>query len=192
MRLDLTPLAGYDATCIVADPDEQAAVLAPVIARPDGDYLLFTERSPDLEQHAGEMSFPGGGRDPDDANLRETALREADEEIGLNPGEADVIGRLDDVPGPFGHVIRPYVARVPDREYVPDGREIIETVVLSVDDLIDPVNYREEVRDHPERGRVTVPYFEVDGALVWGLTGVMLSTLLERTTDWEPPAPDEP
>ncbi|WP_435197524.1 NUDIX hydrolase [Natronomonas sp. EA1] len=190
MRLDLDSLSGYDPTRIAGDPDEQAAVLAPVIAREDGDYLLFTERSPDLEQHAGEMSFPGGGRDPADTDLRETALREADEEIGLNPGEADVVGHLDDVPGPFGHVIRPYVGRVPDREYIPDGREIVETVVLSVDALTDPANYRSEVRDRPERGRVVIPYFEVDGALVWGLTGFMLSSLLELTTDWEPPAPE--
>jgi 8-oxo-dGTP pyrophosphatase MutT (NUDIX family) len=187
MNFDLDPVARYTPRRVVSDPDEQAAVLVPVISRNDGDYVLFTERSPDLEQHAGQMSFPGGGRDPADADLAETALREANEEVNLDRGRTELVGQLDDVPGPFGHVVRPYVARVPDQEFVPDGWEIVGVAVIDADDLTDPAVFRTETHSHPEWGEVALPYFEVGDHLVWGLTGRILSSFLQLTTDWVPP-----
>jgi 8-oxo-dGTP pyrophosphatase MutT (NUDIX family) len=186
VRLDLAGLHDHD-PAVVDDERRQAAVLAPVLDRPDGDHLLFIRRADHLGQHAGQMGFPGGGREPSDADLTATALREADEEVGIRPEEAEMIGRLDDVPGPYGHVVRPFVARVPDREYVPDGREVVEVVVLSAADLADPGVYSVEERRNPQGETVGLPFFRVGEDVVWGLTGFVLARLLSVVSPWDPP-----
>jgi 8-oxo-dGTP pyrophosphatase MutT (NUDIX family) len=170
-----------------ADRSEWAGVLVPVIERRDGHHLLFTERAADMRTHAGEMSFPGGGYEADDGDLETTALREANEEIGLAPMTADVVGPLDDLPGPYGHVVRPFVARVPDRTYDPDEREVASVVVIPVSELTAPGVYENETRSHPDRGTARLPFFRVDDHVVWGLTGFIVRTLLDLTTDWNPP-----
>lgn len=187
MRLDLDALTAHDPTTIAAEEAEQAGVLVPVIERDGGHHILFTERAEHLPTHAGEMSFPGGGWEQVDTDLTATALREAHEEVGLRPDEAEVLGRLDDVPGPYGHVVRPIVARVADRTYRPTSGEVAQVVVLPVEALVDPTNYSEEQRSHPERGTATLPFFRVDGHTVWGLTGFILQTFLDLTADWTPP-----
>jgi 8-oxo-dGTP pyrophosphatase MutT (NUDIX family) len=133
------------------------------------------------------MGFPGGGREPSDADLRATALREADEEVGLRPEEADLVGYLDDVRTISEYAVRPFVGHVPDRRYVPDGREVAEVVALPVAGLVDRDNYESERRDHPHYGEIRLHFFHVDGYTVWGATGRMLVQLLELATDWEMP-----
>ena len=187
MELDLGRMADYRPREVEWSSARSAAVLVPVITGDDGDHLLFTERSPDLEAHPGEMAFPGGGYEPEDADLVRTALREADEEVGIRPEEAEVLGQLDDVPGPYGHVVRPFVARVPDREYEPDGREVIEVVVLSAADLTDPEVYSVEERRNPEGETVYLPFFRVEDRVVWGLTGFILARFLATVSPWDPP-----
>jgi 8-oxo-dGTP pyrophosphatase MutT (NUDIX family) len=171
----------------ISGAEREAAVLAPVVTRPDGDYLLFTKRADHLGEHPGQMSFPGGGREPEDDDLAATARREADEEIGLEPREADIRGRLDDIPTVSNYAVRPFVAQIPDREYIPDEREVAEIAVLSVADLTDLDNYESERREHPYYGDIRIHYFTVDGFTVWGATGRMLVQLLELATDWEEP-----
>ncbi|GAA0510336.1 8-oxo-dGTP pyrophosphatase MutT, NUDIX family [Halorubrum aquaticum] len=170
----------------------EAAVLAPVIERGGDAHLLFTKRAEHLGEHPGQMSFPGGGREPVDRTLTDTALREANEEVGMRPDEVDVVGRIDDARTSSAYAVRPFVGVAPDREYVPDESEVAEVVVLSVDDLVDPENYESERRiGHPEYGDHRVHYFHVDGYTVWGVTGRMVVQLLERTTEWRaPPEPD--
>jgi 8-oxo-dGTP pyrophosphatase MutT (NUDIX family) len=165
----------------------RAAVIAPVLDRGEEPHLLFTKRADHLGEHAGQMSFPGGGHEPSDDSLEETALREANEEIGLRPTEAELFGRLDDIETVTDYSVRPFVARVPDREYVPDEREVAEIAVLSVADLTDRANYESEQRDHPHYGEIRIHFFHVDGYTVWGATGRMLVQLLELTTDWRMP-----
>jgi 8-oxo-dGTP pyrophosphatase MutT (NUDIX family) len=167
------------------DPDAEAA-------RDPAEWgVLFTKRADHLGNHPGQMSFPGGGREPHDADLRATALREVDEEIGLEADEVRFHGRLDDLHVVSGYVVRPFVATVPDRTYVPDEREVAEVAVLSVADLTDLDNYASERRDHPTYGEVRLHFFDVDGYTVWGATGRMLVQLLELATDWRaPPEPD--
>jgi 8-oxo-dGTP pyrophosphatase MutT (NUDIX family) len=148
---------------------------------------LFTKRADHLGEHAGQMSFPGGGREPSDESLETTALREANEEIGLRPAEVELFGRLDDIETVTDYSVRPFVARVPDREYTPDEREVAEIAVLSVADLTDLANYESEQRDHPHYGEIRIHFFHVDGYTVWGATGRMLVQLLELTTDWRMP-----
>ena len=172
----------------VTDEAREAAVIAPVVAGEDGTRLVFTKRADHLGEHPGQMSFPGGGREPVDADLRATARREAREEIGLAPPELDVVGRLDDIRTITNYAVRPYVARVPDREYTPDRREVAEVAVLAVDDLTDLDNYESERREHPHYGDIRVHFFRVDGYTVWGATARILVQLLELTTDWAMPS----
>ena len=171
----------------VTDEEREAAVLAPVVTRDDGAGLLFTKRADHLGEHPGQMSFPGGGREPSDADLEATAKREGREEIGLRPPEVDVIGRLDDIRTITNYAVRPFVARIPDRDYTPDEREVAEIAVLPVSALTDPDNYESERRDHPHYGEIRVHFFRVDSYTVWGATGRMLVQLLELATDWEMP-----
>ncbi|MFC6871800.1 NUDIX hydrolase [Halobellus marinus] len=175
----------------VEDAGQEAAVLAPVLYR-DGDaHILFTKRADHLGEHPGQMSFPGGSREPEDDGLVSTALREADEEIGLRSEEATVVGRLDDILTVTDYSVRPFVGRVPDRSYDPDEREVAEVVALSVAELTDPANYESERREHPEYDARRIHFFHVGDYTVWGATGVMLVQLLELTTDWTmPPEPD--
>jgi 8-oxo-dGTP pyrophosphatase MutT (NUDIX family) len=176
----------------IEDAGQLAAVIAPVVTREGEEYVLFTKRADHLGEHPGQMSWPGGGREPSDRDLTATALREAEEEIGLLPSEVDIVGRLDDIYTVTDYTIRPFVAQVPDREYDPDEREVAEVVLLSVRDLTDPDNYEWERRDHPHYGEVRLDFFHVGDYTVWGATGRMLVQLLKLTTDWRPPAtPDQ-
>jgi 8-oxo-dGTP pyrophosphatase MutT (NUDIX family) len=171
----------------ITDEEHDAAVLAAVVEREGDHYLLFTKRADHLGEHAGQMSFPGGGREPSDDSLQATALREAEEEIGLRPDEADVVGRLDDIRTTSKYAVTPYVARIPDREYTPDEREVAEIAVLPVSGLLDADNYEVERREHPRYGEAIVHFFHVDGYTVWGATARILVQLLELTTEWRAP-----
>jgi 8-oxo-dGTP pyrophosphatase MutT (NUDIX family) len=171
----------------VEGTERWAGVLAPVIWRDGEPYILFTKRADHLGDHPGQMSFPGGGREPSDDDLAATARREGEEEIGLRDEEISIVGRLDDITTVTDYAIRPFVVEVPDRTYDPDENEVAEIVVLAVADLIDPENYESERREHPNRGDVRLHFFHVDGYTVWGATGRMLVQLLELTTDWEVP-----
>ncbi|QSG03745.1 NUDIX family hydrolase [Natranaeroarchaeum sulfidigenes] len=186
MDLDLERVAAYDPRAIT-DERHDAAVLVPVIDRDGESHLLFTKRADHLGEHPGQMSFPGGGREPRDADSHETALREANEEIALDPADAGIVGRLDDIRTITEYAVTPVVARVPDRQYVPDESEVAEIVVLPVSGLLDPDNYEFEARDHPHYGEIVIHYFHVDGYTVWGATGRIVVDFLERTTDWRAP-----
>ncbi|MFW5938044.1 MAG: NUDIX hydrolase [Halanaeroarchaeum sp.] len=185
--MDLGPVASHEPRTI-ADEDRDAAVLVPVIERPSGAHLLFIKRGDHLGEHPGQMGFPGGGHEPSDANLRETAIREANEEVGLRREEIDFVGQLDDTRTTSRYAVTPFVARVPDRVYHPDRREVSEVAILPVDELTDHENYEAERREHPRYGDVLVHFFTVDGYTVWGATGRMLVHFLELVTDWSPPA----
>jgi 8-oxo-dGTP pyrophosphatase MutT (NUDIX family) len=171
--------------------EREAAVLAPIVTRDGNDHVLFTKRADHLTDHPGQMSFPGGGREPGDDDLLATALREANEEVGLRPEEVEVVGRLDDIRTITDYLVRPFVTRVDDREYRPSDAEVAELAVLPVAELVDLENYESERRDHPHYGEIRLHFFHVDGYTVWGATANMLVQLLEPTTDWDlPPEPD--
>jgi 8-oxo-dGTP pyrophosphatase MutT (NUDIX family) len=186
MFMDLSAV-GAHVHYSIADQRHDAGVLIPVVDRPDGHHVVFTKRADDLRDHPGQMSFPGGGAEPGDADIRATALREAHEEIGLRPEEAEVVGRLDDIRTITEYAVSPFVARIPDREYEPDDREVAEVVVLPVAGLTDLENHEHEHREHPYYGDVVIHYFHVNGYTVWGATGRILVQLLELTTDWRAP-----
>lgn len=187
--LDLNALSRHEPDHVDGDA-ASAAVLLPLILSNSGRSLLFTKRAEHLGEHPGQMSFPGGGREERDADLRATARRECREEIGLRPEEIEFHGQLDDIRTVTGYVVTPFVASIPDRIYHPDEREVAEVVRLAVSALADTENYEAELRDHPDVGEITVHYFHVGGYTVWGATARILVQFLELTTDWRPP--DEP
>ena len=188
--MEFDRVASHDATTITGEQRE-AAVVVPVSTRAgedDSHHVLFTKRADHLSDHPGQMSFPGGGREPEDESPLRTALREAREEIGLDPRAVNVVGRLDDIRTVSHYSVRPFVGRIPDREYQPGDEEVAEVVALPVDGLTDLDNYESERRDHPHYGDIRLHFFHVEGYAVWGATANMLVQFLELATDWEMPA----
>ena len=164
-----------------------AAVLVPLLPRPDGLHLLFTERSPSLKTHAGQVSFPGGSIDPGDGSARAAALREAEEEVGLDPAHARVVGVLDDCPTfVTGFVITPVVAVIAPEQFVLGGRypwrasagEVVALHELPLAGFCDPANLRIEQRE--AQGFVyELFWYTVQGTTVWGATARILHQLVE-------------
>ncbi|MFB6352930.1 MAG: CoA pyrophosphatase [Halobacteriales archaeon] len=185
--MDLSRVVAFEPSAIEGAA-HAAAVLVPVLERDGEPHLLFTKRADHLGEHPGQMSFPGGGREPSDDSIYETALREAREEIGLRELEVELVGRLDDIETVTRYAVTPFVARIPDRSYTPDDREVAEIAVLPVPALTDIGNYESERRLHPEYGEQRIHFFHVDGYTVWGATARILVQFLELTTDWQAPA----
>ncbi len=156
-----------------------AAVLIPLFDGRDGPTALFTERRADLRRHAGEISFPGGRQDEPDEDLRFTALREAHEEVGLEPEAVDVVGALPPV-GTFvtGYRVFPFVGLVePGRAWVAQETEVAQVLELSLLELIGGYESRRLLR----RGvPIKTPTYTVRGHFVWGATARMVEQLLER------------
>jgi 8-oxo-dGTP pyrophosphatase MutT (NUDIX family) len=156
-----------------------SAVLVPLFCDP-GERLhaVFTKRREDLSRHAGEISFPGGRRDPGET-LQETALREAHEEVGLPPHEVDVIGALAPV-GTFvtNYAIYPFVGLIEHGfEWVREEAEVAEVLEFALEDLVNGHSLKRLIR----RGvAFRTDVYEVDGHMVWGATSRILTDLLNR------------
>jgi len=159
----------------------EAAVLLPLHGWPDEPGLIFTERRADLRRHAGEISFPGGRKDDTDADLAMTALREAEEEIGLPPTSVQVCGALPPA-ATFvtGYRIHPFVGLVPapaELDLTPNPSEVETVLAFTLDGLREGYEMRRLVR----RGvPIHTPTYEVDGHLIWGATARILGDLLAR------------
>ncbi len=158
-----------------------AAVLLPLFGWPERPGLIFTERRADLRRHAGEISFPGGRQDDGDADPAAAALREAHEEIGLDPAAVELVGALPPT-GTFatGYRIHPFVGLVPDPEELdlePSPAEVETILALTLEVLREGYAMRRLVR----RGvAFHAPTFEVEGQLIWGATARILGELLDR------------
>jgi 8-oxo-dGTP pyrophosphatase MutT (NUDIX family) len=156
-----------------------AAVLIPLYLDQGHLHAVFTKRRDDLSHHAGEISFPGGRQDFPDEDLRLTALREAEEEIGLPPKEVEVVGALPPV-GTFvtNYKIHPFVGVIkPGHAWTPQPTEVEVILELSVPDLIAGYEMRRLVRKGvPFR----TPTYTVDGHLIWGATARIVQLLLAR------------
>lgn len=186
--MELGPLADREPT-LAANPSRKAAVLVPLVDGPSSSHLVFIRRSDSLEEHPGQMGFPGGRYESSDADRRETAVRESNEEIGLRPDEIVPIGRLDDVQTVSGYTVSPFVARVPHRDYYPTDEEVADVVSLPLEAFTTAENHAYESRFHPEYGTVPCHHFTVDGYTIWGATARMLVQLLTLGTEWTVPDP---
>jgi len=159
-----------------------AAVLLPLYGWPDDEPgLVFTERRADMRSHAGEISFPGGRHDPGDADLSATALREAQEEIGLDPA-AVKLG--DELPPTNTFVtdyrIHPFIGYIPhprELDLQPNPAEVETVLTFSLEILRENYEIRRLVRREVP---IHTPTYEVEGHLIWGATARILGDLLDR------------
>ena len=171
-------LAPAEALKLEAHGRTEAAVLVPMHGWPRTPGLVFTERRSDLSRHAGEISFPGGRRDGDE-ELLHTALREAEEEIGLPPDNVEVAGALPPI-GTFvtNYKVTPFVGLIEsDLRFQPNPAEVESVLVASLDDLAATYEKRRLVR----RGvPIKTDTYLVGDKLIWGATARILAMLFER------------
>ncbi|ANA34277.1 CoA pyrophosphatase [Ralstonia mannitolilytica] len=160
----------------------EAAVLVPLVQRDAGLTVLLTQRNASLSQHAGQISFPGGGREAIDRDAVDTALRETNEEVGIEGDHIEVVGRLPDYITGTGFHVSPVVGLLtPDFVLRPDPSEVAEVFEVPLAFLMDPANH--EVRELRWEDRVrrfyAMPYRRPDGAyhFIWGATAGMLRNL---------------
>ncbi len=163
-------------------PLTRAAVLVPLLDRPEELWVLLTQRTAHLADHAGQIAFPGGRIEPSDADAVAAALREAEEEVGLPPAHVEVIGRLDTYITGTGFEITPIVGLVrPGFTLRLDPHEVAEAFEVPLAFVLDRTNHERhmrEVRGEP-RPFYLLPY---QGRRIWGATAAMLVNLAEVLT----------
>ena len=157
-----------------------AAVLVPIVNRPEGLTLLLTQRSADLPDHPGQISFPGGRVEPEDPTLAHAALREAAEEVGLDRLRVDVLGQLAPYETVTGYRVTPVVGWVePPIMLTPDPVEVADAFEVPLAFLLDPTNQQRHFRMLGETRRDfwAIPYRD---RYIWGATAAML-LIFDRT-----------
>jgi 8-oxo-dGTP pyrophosphatase MutT (NUDIX family) len=169
-----------DAVRLRVPGTKHAAVLVPLYLDASGAlHAVFTERRAELRRHAGEISFPGGRREAADADLRDTALRETHEEIGLPPGAVELLGALQPTPTfVTSYAIYPFVGLIDAGfAWVLQETEVGQVLELPLDRVREGYARRRLVR----RG---IPFrtdsYEVDDHLIWGATARIVADLLDR------------
>jgi 8-oxo-dGTP pyrophosphatase MutT (NUDIX family) len=162
-----------------APGNTDAAVLVPLYLDSGHLHAVFTKRRDDLKRHAGEISFPGGRQDFPDEDLRVTALRESEEEIGLERADVELVGALPPV-GTFvtGYRIHPFVGVIKaGHAWTPQPNEVEEVLEIAVRSLIDGYELKRLLR----RGvPIKTPTYTVGESFIWGATARIVQQLLER------------
>ncbi|MEE2689472.1 MAG: CoA pyrophosphatase [Pseudomonadota bacterium] len=156
-----------------------AAVLVPIVDHPDGLTVLLTQRTNHLRDHAGQVSFPGGRIEPDDADHEAAALRETHEEIGLAAHQIDLVGRLDRYVTRTGYEVVPVVGFVnPPLDVKPDPFEVADIFEVPLQFLANPDNHQRHSRYYngTRREFYAMPY---NGYYIWGATAGMIVNLSE-------------
>ncbi len=168
------------------DTSRQSAVLVALWEHLGESMVLLTRRSPAMRSHRHEVSFPGGQHDETDADLRATALREAYEEVALDPSAVTIIGQLDRfVTGGSGSLVHPFVAILdgPPQRLAPNPAEVEEILQVPLNELLLDEVWREEQWSRDGSEPFPVTFFELRGDTVWGATANMLRQLLTIATD---------
>ena len=154
-----------------------ASVLFPIVLRPSAPSVLLTQRNETLRDHPGQISFPGGRVEPQDRSPQDTALREAQEEIGLGARHVEVVGFLPDYRTVTGFCVTPVVALVtPPFDLRPDPREVAEVFEVPFSFLMDAANHQRRTllyRGSP-RHYIAMPYGDY---FIWGATAAIIATL---------------
>lgn len=160
-------------------PLTPAAVLVPLVLRPGGPTVLLTQRTDHLHDHAGQISFPGGRIEEQDASPEAAALRETQEEVGLDPSRIQLIGRLDTYVVRTGFEVTPTVGFVhPPFEIDPDPFEVADVFEVPLAFFMDRGNHRQGSREY--RGTLRRFYvMEYRDRYIWGATAAMLVNLVD-------------
>ena len=186
--MEWSPLEPYDEMRPPIEPGvnwRRAAVLILLYARAGEDYIVFTRRTDTVEHHKGQISLPGGRQDPEDVDLAATALREADEELGIRPELVDVVGTIPDVYARVSSfIITPVVARLKPGKagelvFRPSEHEVAEVIEVPLHALLDHSIHRIEQREY--RGIMyNVHYYTYGPYEIWGATGRIIYEFLHR------------
>ena len=160
----------WDPLTPASRPPVPAAVLIALVRRPEGYTILYTERLPDLRAHSGQVAFPGGKVDKTDANVAATALREANEEVGMAPGDAAILGYMPTYYTGTNYLITPVVAEVtPSGPFVPNPGEVHSVFEVPLARILDSATYgrfriKRAGKEH------TTWQIDHDGHMIWGIT----------------------
>jgi 8-oxo-dGTP pyrophosphatase MutT (NUDIX family) len=169
---------------IAGEDFRPAAVLAPIQERPDGDYLILTLRAENLSSHSGQVAFPGGSVDPGDDGPVATALRETEEEIGVDPGHVRVLGQLDQVVAGYNFLVTPFVGLIPyPYEFRPDPGETAAVFSVPVAALLRQEALTVDIR--LSRRSEPIYHFQYREWDIWGATARMVKQLLELVYGYE-------
>lgn len=156
-----------------------AAVLVPIFLDRGQCHVLFTQRSMEVRDHKGQISFPGGRWEESDRDLRHTALRETEEELGIAPSQVEILGELGQLVTPTGYHITPYVGFIPHPyAYQLNPDEIAGIIEVPLDHLLEPQNLRLE-RGEFFNSLTEMPYFQFKQHVIWGATGRITRELTE-------------
>ena len=173
---------------IAGNGHRPAAVLVPIQERADGDYLVLTRRADHLRTHKGQIAFPGGRIDRDDADATAAALRECYEEIGIGGDCVRVLGRLDEFTAGYGLVVTPVVGVIPAQcEFRIDPAETTAVAAVPIPELMAPANFTMD--RYPSPGGHPSYHFYVNGWDVWGVTARIIVQFLELAYDFNPAKP---
>ena len=169
---------------IAGNGHRPAAVLIPVQERQDGDYVVLTKRADHLPTHKGQIAFPGGRVGAGDADIFATALRESHEEIGIDPRQVKILGRLDEFTAGYGLVVTPVVGVIPaDCEFRLDPKETTAVASVPIRALMERVNFTLDDRLSP--GGHPSYHFYVNGWDVWGVTARIIVQFLELVYEFQ-------
>ena len=167
-----------DRNVLVVEGFRRAGVLVPLILGAGGADLLFTRRTDHVETHKGQISFPGGTVDEGDADIVHTALREAEEELGIGANLIDIRGILDDHAVPSGFIITPVVGILDALPLLtPNPQEVAEAFTVPFGFFCNPANGRSELREY-RGGRREVWFYEHGEHIIWGATAMIVRSLL--------------
>ena len=156
-----------------------AAVLILLYAKNGSFHVLLNKRSELVEYHKGDISFPGGARDPEDRDFVDTALRETEEEMGVSRGDITILGQLDDIITRTKFGVRVYVGTIPyPYPFNPSADEIAEVLEIPISVLQDPTNLLQDARLVDGELSITISY-ACDGHVVFGATATILEQFLD-------------
>jgi 8-oxo-dGTP pyrophosphatase MutT (NUDIX family) len=182
------PLEDAYPSALLSDAPRPAAVLVPLLRQPVAEppgwawHILFTRRTANLAEHSGQVAFPGGRSDPEDRSPEATALREAQEEVGLTPHDVHILGCLGSFPTITNYLVTPVVGFIPwPYPLRPEPTEVSRIFTIPLAWLADPQNHTVGLRTLPGcYTPVPVIYFEIfDGEKLWGISAQIVVTLLQ-------------
>ena len=172
------------ATISVDDPSLTPAAVLLVLYAKDGEYcVLLNKRSEEVEYHKGEISFPGGARDPEDKDFLDTALRETEEEMGIDRKDVTILGELDEVVTTSRFHVKVFVGSIAyPYKFKPSAMEIAEVLEVPIPSLNDPSNLRIETR-WEDGVSVSTRSYAFKEHLIYGVTARILQQFLEVLAD---------
>jgi 8-oxo-dGTP pyrophosphatase MutT (NUDIX family) len=186
-QLRMAPRPIYSPDPALESTLRPAAALLLIYQHDNRWWMPLTVRGAGLRHHTGQVSLPGGRLDHPGESVEAAALREAYEEIGVAPGDVEILGRLTPIPVVVsGHLLQPVIGVAPRRPtFTLAASEVERLIELPVARLLekDAVAWEERVRSLPPAGLMNVPYFEIDGARVWGATAMVLAEFMALIED---------